>query len=39
MAAVNPILRELLAKQDRARAIEAEILAITETLENMPGKP
>mmetsp|Transcript_3250 Transcript_3250/g.5237 ORF Transcript_3250/g.5237 Transcript_3250/m.5237 type:complete len:225 (+) Transcript_3250:374-1048(+) len=32
-------LNALFAKQDQARAIEQEIAALQETLENMPGKP
>mmetsp|Transcript_15357 Transcript_15357/g.30807 ORF Transcript_15357/g.30807 Transcript_15357/m.30807 type:complete len:109 (-) Transcript_15357:411-737(-) len=32
-------LTVLFAKQDKAKAIEAEIAALQETLENMPGKP
>ena len=39
VSAVGGDLAALFALQDRARAMEAEILMIIETLDNMPGKP
>jgi len=39
MAETDAELAALLARQDKARAMEAEIMAIVETLEGMPGKP
>jgi len=38
-AQVPAELQALFAKQDKAKAIEDEIRALQETLENMPGKP
>ena len=39
MAEPDAELAALLARQDKARAMEAEIMAIVETLEGMPGQP